>query len=156
MGHLAGRRAGFAGYKRAVTISYILHGAAYMAFSQVPSFAGALIAMMLSRVGMAVTSVLNYSQLLRHTSGRFRGRVFATLESLRWSVMILSMAATGIASQYASPRTIGLVAGAFGLLTALAWAWWDASGRLPEPGREAGEDAGATGSEAIEITDSTA
>jgi MFS family permease len=154
-GHVIGRRAGFAGYKRAVTISYILHGVAYMVFSQVPSFAAALIAMMFSRVGMAVTSVLNNSQLLRHTSDRFRGRVFATMESLRWSVMIVSMAAAGIASQFVGPRTIGLVAGAFGLVTALAWAWWDASGRLPEPGAEAGADGGAE-SEAMEITDSTA
>ena len=133
IGHLTGRRAGFAGYKRAVTVSYLAHGAAYMLFSQVESYAAALFLMLLSRVGMAVTSVLNNSQLLRHTPDRFRGRVFATMETLRSSVMILSMAAAGIASQYASPRTIGLVAGGFGLLTAAAWAFCDASGRLPEP-----------------------
>ena len=89
--------------------------------------------MMFSRVGMAVTSVLNNTQLLRHTPDQFRGRVFATLESLRWTVMIFSMAAAGIASQLTSPRTIGLVAGAFGVLTAFVWAWADFSGRLPEP-----------------------
>jgi MFS family permease len=133
IGHLAGRRVDFSGYKRAVTISYIVHGATYMLFSQVESYAAALVCMMLSRVGMAVTSVLNNSQLLRHTPDRFRGRVFATMESLRWSVMIVSMAAAGIASQYVSPRTIGLVAGAFGSVTALAWAWCDWSERLPEP-----------------------
>ncbi len=132
-GHLVGRRADFAGYKRAVTLSYILHGVTYMLFSQVESYTAALVAMMFSRVGMAVTSVLNNAQLLRHTPDQFRGRVFATMESLRWSVMIVSMAAAGIASQYASPRTIGLIAGAFGLLTALAWAWCDWTGRLPEP-----------------------
>jgi hypothetical protein len=43
------------------------------------------------------------------------------------------MAGAGIASQYVSPRTIGLVAGALGGATALIWAWMDASGRLPEP-----------------------
>ena len=89
--------------------------------------------MMFSRVGMAVTSVLNNSQLLRHTSDQYRGRVFASLESLRWSVMIVSMAAAGIASQYVGPRTIGLVAGAFGTLTAVAWGWADWRGHLPEP-----------------------
>ena len=89
-----------------------------MLFSQAESFAAALVSMMFSRVGMAVTTVLNNAQLLRHTPDQYRGRVFATMESLRWSVMIVSMAAAGIASQYASPRTIGLVAGAFGLLTA--------------------------------------
>jgi hypothetical protein len=62
------------------------------------------------------------------------------------------MAGAGIASQYASPRTIGLVAGAFGLLTAIAWAGFDWSGRLPEPGLE-----GAASPELspIEIADST-
>jgi hypothetical protein len=55
------------------------------------------------------------------------------MESLRWSVMIVSMAAAGIASQYCSPRAIGLVAGLFGVATALVWAWADATGRLPEP-----------------------
>jgi MFS family permease len=133
IGHMAGKHTGFAGYKRTVTISYLLHGATYMMFSQVESYAAALVLMMFSRVGMAVTSVLNNSKLLRYTPDQFRGRVFATLESLRWSVMIASMAAAGIASQYASPRTIGLIAGAFGLVTALAWAWCDWTGRLPEP-----------------------
>jgi len=134
LGHTVGRQTSFAGYKRAVTISYVVHGLAYMLFSQVASYGAALVLMMLSRVGMAVTTVLNNSQLLRHTPNEFRGRVFSTLESLRWSVMIVSMAAAGIASQYVGPRTIGLVAGAFGSLTAGAWAWLDWSGRLPEPG----------------------
>jgi MFS family permease len=133
VGHLTGRRASFAGYKRAVTISYLVHGATYMLFSQVESYSAALVCMMFSRIGMSVTSVLNNAQLLRHTPDRFRGRVFSTMESLRWSVMIVSMAAAGIASQYASPRTIGLIAGAFGSLTAVAWAWLNWSGRLPEP-----------------------
>ncbi len=133
IGHWTGRSVGFAGYKRAITVSYLLHGAAYMLFSQAESYSAALVFMMFSRVGMAVTSVLNNAQLLRHTPDEFRGRVFSTMESIRWSVMIVSMAAAGIASQYVGPRTIGLVAGACGLLTALVWAWMDASGRLPEP-----------------------
>jgi MFS family permease len=135
LGHMAGRRVGFAGYKRTITVSYLLHGATYIAFSQASDYPTALVMMLLSRVGMAVTSVLNNAQLLRHTPDQFRGRVFATMESLRWSVMMVSVAAAGIASQYYSARTIGLVAGLFGLLTALAWAWADATGRLPEPGR---------------------
>lgn len=133
IGHYAGTRVTFAGYKRTITVSYLLHGAAYMLFSQAESYAAALVLMMFSRVGMAVTTVLNNAQLLRHTPNQFRGRVFSTMESIRWSVMIVSMAAAGIASQYAGPRTIGLVAGAFGSVTALAWAWMDWSGRLPEP-----------------------
>ncbi len=136
LGHLAGRRVSFAGYKRTVTISYILHGTAYMLFSQVESYGAALFCMMLSRVGMAVTSVLNNLQLLRHTPDQFRGRVFATMESLRWSVMMVSMAAAGIASQFVGPRLIGLIAGAFGTLTAVGWGWYDSAGRLPEPSRK--------------------
>jgi MFS family permease len=133
LGHIAGKHAGFAGYKRTVTLSYLLHGIAYMLFSQLESYSAALVAMLFSRVGMAITSVLNNSQLLRHTPDQYRGRVFASLESLRWSMMIVSMAAAGIASQYVSPRTIGLVAGAFGTLTAVAWGWADWRGYLTEP-----------------------
>jgi MFS family permease len=133
VGHLAGRRVSFRGYKRVVTVSYIVHGVTYMLFSQAATYWLALVTMMLSRVGMSTTTVLNSAQLLRHTPDRFRGRVFATMESLRWSVMIVSMAAAGIASQYFSARTIGLVAGAFGSATALVWAWLDFAGRLPEP-----------------------
>jgi MFS family permease len=133
IGHIVGRSVSFAGYKRTITVSYLLHGAAYMLFSQVESYTAALVFMMFSRVGMAVTTVLNSAQLLRHTPDHFRGRVFSTMESIRWSVMIVSMAAAGIASQYVGPRTIGLVAGAFGSLTAIVWAWMDWSGRLPEP-----------------------
>jgi MFS family permease len=136
IGLLAGRRVGFNGYKRTITASYILHGAAYMVFSQAASYGGALAAMLLSRVGMAVTSVLNNLQLLRLTPDRFRGRVFATMESMRWSAMIVSMAAAGIASQYFGPRAIGLVAGALGLVTALAWGFCDWAGLLPDPGNE--------------------
>jgi hypothetical protein len=87
---------------------------------------------------MAVSSVLNYSQLLRHTPDRFRGRVFSTMESLRWAVMIVSMAAAGICSQYFSPRTIGAAAGILSSFTAVAWAWADGSGRIPEPADEGG------------------
>src|ERR1051326_4155949 len=119
IGHIVGSRGGYAGYKRAVTISYLGHGFAYILFSQAESFVMALVCMMFSRVGMAVTSVLNNSQLLLHTPNQFRGRIFATLESIRWSVMILSMAAAGIASQYTGPRTIGLIAGALGSITAI-------------------------------------
>jgi len=137
LAHFAYQRPSFTGYKRAVTVSYIVHGAAYMVFSQASTYSVALVAMMFSRIGMAVTSVLNNYQLLRHTPDQFRGRVFATMESLRWSMMIVSMAAAGIASQYYSPRLIGLIAGALGLVTALAWAWCDWTGRLPEPTEEA-------------------
>jgi hypothetical protein len=133
LGHLIGRRAGFRGYKRAVSISYLLHGATYVIFSEMRVYWLALFFMCASRVGMAATTVLNYSQLLRSTRDEFRGRVFATLESLRWAVMLLSMAAASIASEYYDPRTIGVAAGILGALTAGYWTWADWTGRLPEP-----------------------
>ena len=88
---------------------------------------------------MAVTTVLNNLQLLRHTPDRFRGRVFATLESLRWSTMMISMALAGVASQYFSPQAIGVVAGLLAMATALAWAWADWRGLLPQPRDEQAE-----------------
>jgi hypothetical protein len=133
LGHVIGRRGTYRSYKLTVTIAYILHGATYVLFSLMQLYWAALLFMMLSRVGMAVCTVLNTSQLLRHTEDEYRGRVFATLESLRWSVMMISMAAAGIASQYYSPRTLGVAAGILGSLTAVYWAWADWSGRLPEP-----------------------
>jgi hypothetical protein len=133
VGHLAGKRLDFAGYKHAVTISYLVHGATYVAFSRMESYAAALVFILLSRVGMAVTSVLNNYQLLKWTPDEFRGRVFATVESLRWSTMMLSMAAAGVASEYFSPQAIGVVAGLLGVATALAWAWANWRGRLPQP-----------------------
>lgn len=137
LGHVVGRRVSFAGYKRSISISYIIHGATYVIFSEMRNYALALGFICLSRVGMAVSSVLNYSQLLRHTPDRFRGRVFSTMETLRWAVMMISMALAGICSQYFSPRSIGVAAGVLSSFTAVLWAWADWSRRIREPGEEA-------------------
>jgi hypothetical protein len=75
--------------------------------------------------------------LLRHTPDEFRGRVFSTMESLRWATMIVSMAAAGVCSQYYSPRAIGAVAGMLGTVTAVCWAWANQAGWLKEPATEA-------------------
>lgn len=133
LAHLAGGRLDFSGYKRAVALSYLVHGAAYVVFSRSTWYPAALFWILLSRVGMAVTSVLNNYQLLRTTPDRYLGRVFATLESLRWFTMMFSMAAAGLASEYFSPRAIGVVAGLLGCITAVVWALADVTGRLPEP-----------------------
>lgn len=133
IGHMLGRRVDFKGYKRSISVSYLVHGGAFVVFSVMEQYWAALFFVMLSRIGMAVTSVLNYSQLLRNTPDEFRGRVFATMETVRWPIMVLSMGAAGVASQYWSPRAIGVVAGVLGTVTALAWAWADWRGKLPEP-----------------------
>jgi predicted MFS family arabinose efflux permease len=128
-----GRRVDFNGYKHSVSISYLVHGGAYVLFSVATEYWAALLFMLLSRVGMAVTSVLNYGQLLRHTPDEFRGRVFATMETVRFPVMVVSMALAGLASEYWSPRAIGVVAGMLGALTAVCWAWANWRGHLREP-----------------------
>jgi MFS family permease len=135
VGHLLGKRIGFENYKRTISICYVIHGGAYMFFSQMGQFWAALFFIALSRVGVAVSSVLNVSQLLRNVPDEFRGRVFSTMESLVWSTMIVSMALAGVASQYHGPRTIGLVAGILSSTTAIFWGWANWAGKLPEPPR---------------------
>lgn len=131
--HSIGRRVGFRGYKRTVSLAYLSHGLLFILFSLTQGYLIALIVLAASRVGMAITSVLNTAELLKHAPDQFRGRVFGTMESLRWSTMILSMAAASFASDLVSPRAIGVVAGVFGAATGLAWAWADWRGKLPEP-----------------------
>jgi len=128
-----GRRISFRGYKCAVSICYILHGSTYIIFSQMRNYYLALLFIALSRAAVAVSSVLNMSQLLKHVSDEYRGRVFATMESMVWSVMMVSMTAAGIASEYYSPRLIAGIAGALSSTTAIFWAWANVTGRLPEP-----------------------
>jgi MFS family permease len=131
-----GKRVSFRDYKRTIVVCYVIHGGAYIIFSQMKSFGWALVFIALSRSAVAVSSVLNVSQLLRHVPDEFRGRIFSTMESMVWSTMMLSMMLAGIASQYWDPRTIGALAGALSSTTAIFWAWADSTGRLPEPALE--------------------
>ncbi|MGA3090392.1 MAG: MFS transporter [Terriglobales bacterium] len=133
IGNGIGKRLSFAGYKRTVFVDYIVHGAAYVLFSQMRRFDLALLFIGLSRVSMSVNSILNYSYLLRTIPNQYRGRVFATMETLTWTMMMLSMMSAGIASTHYSPRTIGTVAGLLSSTTAIFWGWANWSGRLPLP-----------------------
>ncbi len=133
IGHLLGKRLSFGGYKVAVSVCYLIHGGSYVMFSQMKYFGAALFFIGLSRAAVAVSSVLNFSELLRHVSDSYRGRVFATIETFTWSVMMLSMTAAGAASQRYSPRAIGAVAGILSSMTAVFWGWANWTGRLPEP-----------------------
>jgi len=134
--HWLGKRISFEGYKRTISICYVIHGGSYVIFSQMRDFQGALLFLGISRAAVAVSSVLNMSQLLRHVSDEFRGRVFATMETMQWSVMMLSMAGAGAASTSWSPRSIGVVSGLLSSSTAFFWLWANWTGRLPEPARE--------------------
>jgi hypothetical protein len=128
-----GRSLSFAGYKLTVFINYIVYGGAYVLFSWTQRFGLALIFVALSRAGMAVNSIMNYSFLLRIVSNQYRGRVFATMETLTWTMMMISMMGAGIAATHYSPRTIGTVAGLLSSSTALFWGWANWTGRLPLP-----------------------
>jgi MFS family permease len=131
-----GQRVSFNGYKRTISICYLIHGASYIIFSQMRNFYWALVFIAFSRAAVAVSSVLNVNQILTHVSDEFRGRVFATSESMVWSTMMISMMLAGIASQYYDPRTIGAVAGVLSSTTAIFWGWAHWTGRLPEPSRQ--------------------
>ena len=131
-----GQRVSFEGYKRTIVVCYIIHGSSYVVFSQMRNFYWALVFIALSRAAVAVSSVLNVNQVLTHVSDEFRGRVFATIESMVWSTMMVSMMLAGIASQYYNPRIIGAAAGLLSSTTAIFWGWAHWTGRLPEPARQ--------------------
>jgi predicted PurR-regulated permease PerM len=96
----------------------------------------ALVFIAISRAAVAVSSVLNFSQLLRHVSNEYRGRVFSTNETLSWTTQMISMMVGGIASQYYSPRSIAAVAGTLSSTTAIFWGLANLMGKLPEPALE--------------------
>ncbi|HZS56423.1 MAG TPA: MFS transporter [Bryobacteraceae bacterium] len=140
-GNYLGKKIGFETYKRTVFFCYLLHGGAYIVFSQMRDWKWALFFMGMSRATVAVSSVLNWSNLLRHVEDRFRGRVFATIETMNWSTMMLSMLGAGTASQYFSVRAIGAVSGLLSSSTAIFWGWANWTGKLPEPALAPEDDA---------------
>lgn len=133
IGNRLGKVIGFEAYKKTVFFCYLLHGGAYVVFSQMGQWGWALFFMAMSRGAVAVSSLLNWSTLLKHVDDRYRGRVFATIETMNWSTMMLSMLAAGLASQHYSVRTIGAVSGLLSSSTAIFWGWANWTGKLPEP-----------------------
>ncbi len=127
------QRFNFNQYKNSVVFCYIIHGGAYILFSRMPTIQWACVFIALSRAAVGVSSIANFSQLLRHVPDEFRGRVFSTMESMTWSTMMVSMLAAGVASQYYDPRMIATCAGVLSSTTALFWGWANWTGRLPEP-----------------------
>jgi predicted MFS family arabinose efflux permease len=133
IGHYLGRTLSFAGYKRTISLAYLIHGLSYVFFAQSQTFFWACVWIAASRAAVAVSSVMNMSQLLRHVDDAFRGRVFSTMESLNWGTMMLSMTAAGLASDYYPLRTIAAVSGLLSGSTAIFWALAVWRGKIPEP-----------------------
>jgi hypothetical protein len=136
LAHRIRAKLNFVQYKRAIAVCYLIHGGAYVIFSQMESFVLALVFIAISRAAVAVSSVLNMSQLLTHVPDGYRGRVFASLETITWGMMMISMTAAGAASESVHPRVIGFWSGVLSSTTALGWAWADLTGRLREPPRQ--------------------
>jgi len=137
LGHKLGAKLDFIGYKRAIAAAFFVHGAAYVAFAVMPTIAGAVVFIALSRLGMGVCNVLNRTMLLTHVSDEYRGRVFSTFEMTLNLAMMTSLMGAGAASSYFSIRGIGVVAGILSTSTALFWFAADMAGKLPEPALEA-------------------
>ncbi len=129
----AGARLDFEGYRRLVNVVFWIHGLSYIAFSQTRPFWLLLIFIALSRFGMGVAAILNTTLLLRHVPDAYRGRVFATIETLTWGTMMLSMALTGWATEHYDPRTIGAAAGVLSCSTAVIWMAAGWRGMLVKP-----------------------
>src|SRR5579871_2311035 len=128
-----GKKLSFQQYKMVIFVDYLIHGGTYVLFSQMQQFQWALVFIFTSRAAIAVNSVLNYSYILKTVADQYRGRVFSTIETFTWTMMMLSMMGAGIASTHYSPRTIGTVAGLLSSTTAIFWGWANWTGRLPMP-----------------------
>jgi predicted MFS family arabinose efflux permease len=131
--HRMGGKISYEAYKWTIAACYLLHGVAYVLFSQMEEFWLALLFIGLSRAAVGATSVLNMTQLLRTVSNQYRGRVFSTIESMNWGMMMFSMMAAGLASEHYSPRLIGAWSGALSASTAVFWAIANLAGKLPPP-----------------------
>ncbi len=127
------KRLSFEGYKKTVSIAYLMHGAMYVAFALEPRFGVALVWIALSRAAGSTSSVVNYAKVLQYADNRYRGRVFATMETMTWSTMMVSMFVAGIASETYSPRLIAAVAGCLSGTTGVVWAWANWRGKLRLP-----------------------
>ena len=135
--HWLGPRLSHKGYLWTISASHMLHGLSYMCFSQSPTIWIGMLFVGLSRSGVGAENVLNQGQLLTHVDDAYRGRVYSTIESMTWGMMMVSLSVAGLASDHVSPRVIGAWAGGLATLTACLWTWAHVAGKLPEPARAA-------------------
>jgi MFS family permease len=135
LGHRAGKRLSFEGYKHAIWIGFLIHGLSYILFA-LGNLWNALAFITLSRVGMGMNNVLNRTMLLTHVPDEYRGRVFTTVEAMTNGTMMASLAVASVATLSYDPRHIGVVAGCLSTTTAFFWLWAQLAGKLVEPHRE--------------------
>ncbi len=128
-----GDRLSFPAYKRLLTICYLCYGGLYIAFSQMRSFWTAVLLIGLSRYFIGTSSVLNLSRMMRIIPDEFRGRVFATNETMTLTTMLLSMLLAGTLASFYGARIVALAAGTLSGLTGIWWGIANWRGRLREP-----------------------
>lgn len=133
LGHRLGERFSYARYKTAVAVCFLIHGVAYILFSQMPTLWGSILFIAISRVAMGMNNVLNRTMLLKHVPDALRGRVFTAVDTMLNVTMILSLSAAGVASEFLTIRTVGAIAGALSASTTIFWFWANVAGKLPEP-----------------------
>ncbi len=80
-----------------------------------------------------MASVVNYAKIQEYVADEFRGRVFAAMETMTWTTMMVSMFLCGIATEAMNPRYIGAIAGILSALTGIAWGVADRCGCLRKP-----------------------
>jgi MFS family permease len=129
------RSLSFGWYKRTITIAYLLHGCFYVAFALVPNYQLALFFITCSRAGGSVSSVLNHSRIQEYVADEFRGRVFAAMETMTWTTMLISMFLCGLATEVMNPRYIAAIAGVLSALTGVGWAIANWMGWLRKPAK---------------------
>lgn len=132
-----GDRLSFPAYKRLLTICYLCYGGLYIAFSQMRSFWTAVLLIGLSRYFIGTSSVLNLSRMMRIIPDEFRGRVFATNETMTLTTMLLSMLLAGTLASFYGARIVALAAGTLSGLTGIWWGIANWRGRLREPSQYA-------------------
>lgn len=132
-----GNRLSFPGYKRLLTICYLCYGGLYIAFSQMRSFWTAVLLIGLSRYFIGTSSVLNLSRLMRIIPDEFRGRVFATNETMTLTTMLISMLLAGSLASVYGGRIVALAAGTLSGLTGIWWGIANWRGKLREPNQYA-------------------
>lgn len=140
VGHRYGQKMSFAQYKWAIATCFLVLGTSYMAFSQMPTMAGAVVCILVSRVAMGMNNVLNRSMLLHQVPNAYRGRIFTTVELLMSVTMAASMGVASLALAVYSIRTVALLAGAVTTLTAVFWAGANWAGYLRAPELEEREE----------------